>query len=820
VRQRLSRSIYALSLLATITLVACSGTSGQADAPSALLKTTSATVPVASANVSPPTVGPNDYVVATTGSDSNPGTLAQPFATVGHARDVLRAWLATNGMTRDINVFLRGGNYYLASSDCSYDTGVPSPAGLCFTEQDSGNNGFTIHYRNYDAVGSARLLGGLPVTGWSSYLGHIYRAPWPSSHQPFNDLYENGVRAVKARTPNINPNYGVTTTSQGPYLATAGYLCPVGTSNCCSAANGSTCASYTQFPYASGDLAPASWAPLADRHVQVQIFSGGVQGGQWANWNWESNLEPVAAVDPTSNTLTLVNDNGPQSTDYPIPSGSRYFVQGDLFMLDAPGEFYLGGGYVYYYPRATPIAAQEVLAPQVKAILQVCPRPQAGTGMPCLDQTIAAGSIRVHDLSFEGLSLEGSDYAIEWPDRTSATNDPIAMVYLETTQNIAIKNCHLKNAGEHAIAMPQSNQSNVVYGNLIENSGVSAVFIRTWKTNVNGVTSGHVIQNNEIHFVGMHQADSLAVGLYNSGADVISHNLASYGPRSLMGGAYDDPSQSGNYWGYNRLFAGVQDSADDAPFDFGGNGTLGFGPLKIFEQTIIDTGVWDSYSNLNPAWSLSPWGFYLDYSSSNWDVTNVRIQNVADNAYNDSVLLVNGGTNVTLDNVTTSDPWQAGFDDSAMDENNIGLRPDFPPEYGNGDITWTNDNSAACTHGNAGWSYRNDTPVSDDFDGDETFTNTAGASVTCAFAGTEVRWAASTSFNRGTADVFIDGSWDATVDLSTVPIIRQNVVYRKTGLRPGSHTIAVVVRNDRAADLNYVTVDAIGDNRNAPPFAP
>jgi hypothetical protein len=193
------------------------------------------------------TIGPEcTYVVATDGANTNPGTVSQPFASLAHARDVVRT--VNGNMLADITVCLRAGDYVLAASDCSYASGTPIPAGFCLTEQDSGSNGHTIRYRNYDAMGSARLLGGAPVTGWTLYAGSVYRAPF--SGQPVNELYENGVRAVKARTPNVNAGYGITTTAQGPYLKTTGYVCDAGGQACCPGSSAQSCASHVKMQYA------------------------------------------------------------------------------------------------------------------------------------------------------------------------------------------------------------------------------------------------------------------------------------------------------------------------------------------------------------------------------------------------------------------------------------------------------------------------------------------------------------------------------------------------------------------------------------------
>ena len=61
-----------------------------------------------------------EIYIAPSGNDSNPGTIAQPIATLSHAQELARAASASGPVT----VLLRDGTYYL-------------PAPLVFTAVDS-----------------------------------------------------------------------------------------------------------------------------------------------------------------------------------------------------------------------------------------------------------------------------------------------------------------------------------------------------------------------------------------------------------------------------------------------------------------------------------------------------------------------------------------------------------------------------------------------------------------------------------------------------------------------------------------------------------
>ena len=90
-----------------------------------------------------------DYYVATDGNDTNPGTLAKPFATLEKARDTIRQSKAEALAAGGITVYIRQGSYFRTQS-------------FALTEQDSGEQGKPITYRAQPGE-EARLIGGRAV---------------------------------------------------------------------------------------------------------------------------------------------------------------------------------------------------------------------------------------------------------------------------------------------------------------------------------------------------------------------------------------------------------------------------------------------------------------------------------------------------------------------------------------------------------------------------------------------------------------------------------------------------------------------------------
>lgn len=115
--------------------------------------------------------------VSTTGSDSNPGTKAKPFATIQKAKDFVKALDKTKG---DIVVEIADGTYYLEDT-------------LSFDLSDSGTKDCTIKY--VAAKGAFPIIsGGKQITGsWTDEGNGIYSISY-NRDKKLRSLYVNGER--------------------------------------------------------------------------------------------------------------------------------------------------------------------------------------------------------------------------------------------------------------------------------------------------------------------------------------------------------------------------------------------------------------------------------------------------------------------------------------------------------------------------------------------------------------------------------------------------------------------------------------------------
>lgn len=257
------------------------------------------------------------YVDPVSGNDSNNGTsTGTAFATLTRARDAVRAVNAS--MTGDIVVSLMPGDHLIT-------------APIDLNEADSGTNGHDVIWSSQGPKGSARLVGGTKITGWTLDSGNIYKAALTVTGPRLQAVFENGTRGVLARHP--NSGYWTIASKDGTYPK-------------------------KKFQWKSGNSLP-SVATTTD--LQVFVWPG--------DHDWSTEIRDVASVAYASRWITLTM-NIQQPYLGALEPESRFFVQGGRELLDQPGEFYhdATANMLYYYPRNTPISSQEIIAPAVTTI--------------------------------------------------------------------------------------------------------------------------------------------------------------------------------------------------------------------------------------------------------------------------------------------------------------------------------------------------------------------------------------------------------------------------------------------------------------------
>jgi hypothetical protein len=266
--------------------------------------------------------------VSPDGDDSNPGTLDKPVKTVAKARDLVRT--KNTAMTADLTVYLRGGTY-------------PQSSTLTFGNADSGSGGFYVKYMAYPGE-RPLITGGKAITGWKDAGNGLYSADAGST--AFRQLYVNGVKAIRARTPNLLAN------NVGNFNRLSGW---------------DKTAHNLQVP----SSAVGEWKNLNQVEMHVMIA-------------WGDSAMRISSITTTGNTayikfmpdedgIVFIRPN-PRMDQVGWGNGRAYYFENAKEFLDEAGEWYLDETThtVYYKPRTgEDMTAAQAIVPVVETIMSI-----------------------------------------------------------------------------------------------------------------------------------------------------------------------------------------------------------------------------------------------------------------------------------------------------------------------------------------------------------------------------------------------------------------------------------------------------------------
>lgn len=542
--------------------------------------------------------GPS-YYVASTGSDSNDGSLANPFATLERAKSAARGQIG-------VTVYIRAGTYQLNSS-------------LGFDAQDSGTSESPNVWRNFPGeypviTGSKKITLSAGLSGTISIpISQFGLASGTAVHA----VYLNTIAQNLARTPNaITPNYGQVDPWQNYFAQVA-------------ADTDRRLLTYDPTEVSGGLLSdPASWAnPGTGR---VHVYSGAVY---WPN------VVNISSVDTANHQIILASD-----TSYNLVQTqfhNRYYVENLPELLDAPGEWYQGaaGANVQLVLPGTSTGTETVSVVWVSNPFQLS----------------GASYLEFHNLSLRefgyGPSAQNGGYVMSINNSHHITLDGVMIsdaeglgIYsLGSSHDVSIRNSSLTNLKNSAIQLgPETNLTNfktftnsgmVVENNYISHIGFGAT---TSSPGIRANNYGAIIKNNLIH-------DMAAQGI-----------LGDRGHSGLL-------IEGNRIYDVNRLVRdssaiylipfsdNVVPSGNVRSFLPGGNTVRG--------NFVSDTGGYDYDTEISGMrLGASTWGIYLDDHESNTVVEN----NIVARTYNECFLIHTGSDNTVRNNICYAPKNKAG----------------------------------------------------------------------------------------------------------------------------------------------------------------
>jgi hypothetical protein len=498
------------------------------------------------------------YVDPTNGNDNNSGlSVSSAFRSITKARDIVRT--INKQMTGDIIINLRGGTYNLSTT-------------LCFIRKDGGSNGFNIIYQAYNEEKPV-IDGGKIITGWSLYdsIRNIYSARCGSLR--FRQLYANGKRAIRARTPNRDDFF-----SGGPFFRLKRWGDP--------------------FAVWSKDFVTMTNL----KQVEVVVKS---------NWQQSRFRIDTFQVNGSEVLITAQDPDRSNYSWYMETAGNTYFFENSYEFLDAENEWYLDTetATVYYKPaQGTDMSEAEIVVPAVETLLKI-------EGSDWDDE---GHDGKVKNLIFSGITFrystwldpDNNGYSAGQAALVNKTSSVVVpgMVQVMNAKKVIFKNNRFEHSGGQGLSLLPSTDSILIEGNVFTDISANGIAVDPTSNRSRG-SSYDIISNNLIELCGRDYTDACGITATFPRYITITHNELRYLPYTAISLGWDwyedDTRAEGAIISYNKIH-NVMQIHDDG----GGFYTLGKIRNVLFERNYIYDLVRDNWADGSPVTAV-----YLDEGS-------------------------------------------------------------------------------------------------------------------------------------------------------------------------------------------------------------
>ena len=746
------------------------------------------------------------YYVATTGDDATgDGSLNNPWRTIQKASD--------NAVAGD-TVEIMAGTYS--------ETIVPT---------NSGTDGSPITYK---AHGSDEVIvsGAETVTGWTQYSGNIYRAPISWDPQA---VFVDGVDMIEARWPN---------------KTTLNKLTLEGTAVADGPAQQAQGDGRTPNIVIVDDALPGG----DDYWNGATVWYTGGGDGHILHINWTAQTSTITDYDSASKTLTITTP----FVDFwhRVPAvKSHYYLTGLLSELDAEHEWHYENGYLYLWAPGGVDPA--TLTVQAKSERKWAFDLEGKSYIHFEGIDVFAGSANMENAHYNVIDdahfkYINSDPTIIYTYNRGGYGDhvKVAPFWDSTSNDVGIYLGGSNNTLKNSIA-------EYSYGDVVTVVGES----NTVKNNILREANASATESGVISIRGKNH-DILANTMYNGGRSIMQFNyvessrfmyndISGAGLMSTdLGVAYCYITDGkGTVIAYNWIHDITAANAAGVYLD---NGSRNFtlhhnviwnvtGPGIIYN---VPSESMYTYNNTTDRTShgrsirfdtpFTDGRTYNNLSDKPWDGTDVQNNITTANAgyvggSDDGLQFRLAGNSPAID---------AGREIAGVTDGYVGSAPDAGAYEFSGEA-WIAGHTADVSHlpplapvvvpdtlkisnaeigieYNAGWDYF---PAYYDF---PQYQSTFRADIHIAndkddyfeyqFDGVYIQWVGAKGPDYGMADVYIDGVLvEANVDSYSVGFESQAVLFTKTDLAPGSHTLRVVLNgNKNVASTGFnVALDAL-----------
>lgn len=550
------------------------------------------------------------YIAAQGGSDSNPGTVDAPLASLAQAVKLLRFTRPATGPIEALSAWpatitFRAGMYYFASP----------------VELGPRDSFLTLQAYPGEAV---TLSGGVDLgqLKWTPFAGEVLMAALPEgmciSNACLNEMYVNGRRAVRARFPNGNPEtHGLWTVNSTGYIsAAAAWLPPWPPADANININLTTPfrpAPVTNFPFYQLGVGGASavfdpptsfWGsdnpPAGDTYAvpsglvydpktfgnksYADVSTAVVHtfhGMYWGSWSFA-----VGEIVPSKQSLVFSRGGFQEARGASV--GAEWYLENVLEELDTAGEWYADqvNGLLYFWPNQTEVELVRTKPDKEgeEEYFRMISRVASPGALGALVATQSATILSVqgsspHEL-VESVAIQGLTFAHtsttflrthEVPSGGDWTVVRVGAVQMEYVRNNSVTECVFTGMGGNALVVSRTALNTSIVANEFVWTGASAILLVGSSSNgidaasVRSQPLGTLVHANLFHEMGIFVKQSSAVFLALTQASTVDGNICFNLARACIN--INDGFGGGHVLSNNLLFNSVRETDDHGPIN-------------------------------------------------------------------------------------------------------------------------------------------------------------------------------------------------------------------------------------------------------------